>query len=43
MSKKTIEVLKKEYPTIYNAYKEIMDECDEMILDLKEHSGWEVE
>lgn len=24
-------------------YKEIMNECDEMILDLKEHSGWEVE
>ena len=30
MSKKTIEVLKKEYPTIYNAYKEIMDEQFEL-------------
>ena len=24
-------------------YKEIMDECDGIILELKDHSGWEVE
>ena len=30
MSKKAIEVLKEEYPTIYNAYKEIMDEQFEL-------------
>ena len=24
-------------------YKKIMNECDEMILDLKNYSGWEVE
>lgn len=30
MSKKAIEVLKEEYPIIYNAYKEIMDEQFEL-------------
>ena len=30
MSKKSIEILKKEYPTIYNEYKEIMDEQFEL-------------
>jgi uncharacterized protein YaaN involved in tellurite resistance len=24
-------------------YKNIMNECDKMILELKDHSGWEVE
>ena len=30
MSKKSIEILKKEYPIIYNEYKEIMDEQFEL-------------
>ena len=46
---KSIELLMKilekrdEAKKYMDSYKEVMQECDKMILELKEFSGWEVE
>ena len=40
-----MEVLEKrdEAKKYMESYKEVMKQCDKLILQLKEHSGWEVE
>ena len=46
---KSVELLMKvlekrdEAKKYMKSYKKLMEECDEMILKLKDHSGWEVE
>ena len=40
-----MEVLEKrdEAKKYMESYKEVMNQCDKLILQLKEYSGWEVE
>ena len=40
-----MEVLEKrdEAKKYMESYKEVMNQCDKLILKLKEHSGWEIE
>ena len=40
-----MEILEKrdEAKKYMESYRKLMEECDEMILKLKNHSGWEVE